>query len=292
MKKISFILILAALFFAGCDKIEGPYIDIPHHEDVTVVFPELDKSTVYRKVLIEEFTGHKCTNCPGGHEKLAELHNIFKDTLVMVGIHATSLAKPSSNANSIWKYNFRTEEGMDIADYFGISGIPAAIINRQPYAGGWGISEWQSKIQAVDRSKSYAAIQMINQFNTPSQNSLKVNVKVTMLENYDAPVKLSLLLIEDGIIKPQMLGDLSTDTNYVHNHVLRANLNGTFGEYLTPDGKVEKDSAYIYAYTIDFTKHDWVPANCSVVAILYDQSPNGQALQVECIPVLSNKRNK
>lgn len=288
MKKIALLLIIAASILVSCDKIEGPYYVLIHHEDVDVEFPDLDTSTVYKKVLIEEFTGHRCTNCPAGHTKLSELHQQYGDTLVMVGIHATTLAKPSSKM----PYDFRTDEGTELTDFYGISAIPCAIINRQLHPGGWGVSEWQSQIQNYVHHTPSAAIQMINQFNKPSQNNLKANIKVTMLEDYVSTVKLALLLVEDGVVKPQMLADGSIDSNYVHSHVLRAFINGTYGDYLTETGRLYKGEAYTYAYSIDFSGHDWDPAKCSVVAILYDASfGEGGVLQVESIPVLSNKNS-
>ena len=89
MKKI-FVLVIAliAILSVGCDRIEGPYLVPSENEEITVIFPDLDLNSVYRKVLIEEYTGHHCLNCPDGHRKLEELHERFGDTLVAIGIHA------------------------------------------------------------------------------------------------------------------------------------------------------------------------------------------------------------
>ena len=97
MKKIFVsIIVLTAILFFSCDRIEGPYMVPSENEPVTVTFPDLDVNSVYRKVLIEEFTGHRCMNCPTGHQKLEELHERFGDTLVAVGMHVGSLAAPSA----------------------------------------------------------------------------------------------------------------------------------------------------------------------------------------------------
>lgn len=288
MKRLSLIILASVLLFAGCDKIEGPYYTTRQHEDVSVVFPELDRASVHKKILIEEFTGHRCTNCPEAHDVLASLHDLYKDTLIIVGIHSTVLANPAPNAGM--PYDFRTPVGNELTKHFDIGSLPKAIINREAHPGGWSKGEWGNVIKACDRSKVYAAVQMINQFNTPTNNTLKVNVKVTMFEDCKDPVKLSLLLIEDSIVQPQSLPHNIIDTFYVHNHVLRSDINGFYGEYLTQDGHLEKDSSYTYAYTINFNEHDWDPTKCSVVAILYDSDPNNEfVLQVESLPVLNNK---
>ena len=132
-------------------------------------------------------------------------------------------------------------------------------------------------MQNADRTL-HAAIQIINQYNTANQ-SLKINTKTTMLEDYDQTVQLSLLLVEDNIVKPQKVGT-SVNEEYIHNHVLRAGINGNYGEHISPGGLVSKDSSYLYGYSIDFNGTDWVPENCSVIAILLDENSK-EVLQVE-----------
>ena len=278
MKNIIIALVISAGFMIACDRIEGPYIIPSEVEEVTVEFPPLDPSSVFRKLLIEEYTGHCCPNCPDGHEELDRLHGIFQDTLVIVGIHAGPLAAPqTTDAN--FSYDFRTDVGNELRSFFNIDGIPVAIINRKKDI--ISPARWQSKLAAEDRTPK-AAIQLVNQY---ANNTLKVNAKVTMLQDYPNPVRLSLFLIEDNIIKPQ-LKHSETILDYTHKHVLRAGLNGTFGDMLTGDGILQKDSAYTYGRSITFAGHDWNPDNCSVVAILhYKDEKKGEVLQVEQIPV-------
>lgn len=282
MKKIFvFITLLSAILFFSCDRIEGPYLVPSENEEITVTFPELDVSSVYRKVLIEEYTGHHCSNCPGGHQKLEELHERFGDTLVAVGIHAGALAAP--NAAEGYPYDFRTEVGDELKQEFSIDGIPAAIINRYPEPGGWGIARWLSKINAVDRSKPLAAIQLINEYNAQT-GMLKANAQVTLLEPCPNQLRLAFYLIEDGIVKPQLNGTEYIE-NYVHNHVLRASLNGTYGTLLNTNGYLETGKGYTLAHKINMSGHDWNPANCTVVAILYDRT-SSDVLQVETMKVM------
>lgn len=279
MKKIIALLLFTAGILIACDRIEGPYLIPSEVEEVTVEFPELDKSNVFRKLLIEEFTGHHCPNCPDGHQELDRLHTIFGDTLVMVGIHAGALAAPQAT-DPVFSYDFRTEVGNELRTFFNIDGIPVAIINRHPNI--VSPARWQSKLEAESRTP-VAAIQLINQYGTSHTDVLKVNAKVTMLADYPNALRLSLYIIEDNIIKPQLDGT-ETIPDYVHNHVLRASLNGTFGDLLTSDGILQKDGAYTYGRSITFAGHDWNPDNCSVVAILHDKA-NGEVLQVEQVRV-------
>lgn len=275
MKKL-FLFIAIALCFAACNKIEEPYLSLSQQEAVDVVFPELDPNTIYRKVLFDEYTGHTCIGCPAGHEILEQLLSLYKDTLVAVGIHANWFAEPEAGTFS---YDFRTPTGEQLYLDYHISNNPQAIINRSGNA--LDKSAWHSEMQNADRSL-YAAIQIINQFDETHQ-TLKINTKTTMLVDYDQAVLLSLLLVEDNIIKPQKFSD-HVDEEYVHNHVLRAGINGNYGEYISPGGMVSKDNEYLYGYSLDFNGHDWVPENCSVIAILLDESSK-KVLQVEKVKV-------
>ena len=284
MKKI-FVMTIALFglvcLFSKCDKIEGPYYEISNNEDVSVVFPDLDPSKVYRKILIEEFTGHRCTNCPQGHQTLETLHQQYGDTLIAVGIHFGSLAKP---LGEIFSYDFRTEVGNLIGAEYGIDAIPKAIVDQVYKEGGWSRDQWATVLKEVDRSKVYSAIQLINEYDSEHE-ILKVNAKVTMLEDYPIPMKLAFYLVEDGIVKPQKDGNQDI-LEYVHNHVLRASLNGVHGSVLNNGNPIPKDESVVYAASIDISKTDWVPQNCYVVAVLADQS-NNNVIQVEKLDVIS-----
>ncbi|MBR4537104.1 MAG: Omp28 family outer membrane lipoprotein [Bacteroidales bacterium] len=271
MKK-TLLFIVIALCFAACDKIESPYLAPSHHEDVDVIFPDLDPSTVYRKVLFDEYTGHKCPNCPDGHTILNQMLSQYGDTLVAVCIHAGWFAETEA---APFNYNFSTPLGEQLYADYHISNNPQAVINRS--GSPLDKSTWHSSMQTADRTL-HAAIQIINQFDE-SEQSLKINTKTTMLESYDHAVLLSLLLVEDNIVKPQQVNN-NVNEEYVHNHVLRAGVNDSYGEHISFDGMVSKDSSYLYGYSIDFNGTDWVPENCSVIAILLDESSK-EVLQVE-----------
>lgn len=274
-------LFLIGILWAGCDIIDSPYIIVSDEEAISADFPVLNESSLYRKVLFEEYTGHRCQNCPNGHRKIQELHNIFGDTLVPICIHATTLAAPTDE----FPTDFRTSVGNDLATDFQIDGIPAGIVNRIPEPGGWGINRWQSKIQAVDRQTPLAAIQLVNQYNYQMLGKLKVNVKVTMLSENPNPLYLALYVVEDSIISKQIDGTEEIE-NYVHNHVLRGSLNGTYGIMLNNGEALQNHQACTYAKSIDFMGHHWAAENCSIVAILYDKVSK-EVIQVETAPVIT-----
>lgn len=285
MKKIITILFVSigtVFFLNSCDKIEGPYYQVQVNEAVNVEFPPLDETQVYRKLYMEEFTGHRCVNCPAGHEIIEQLKNQYGDTLVVVGIHYGSLAKPQSSG--LYTYDFRTEDGNTIGDYYNIDAIPSAIINRVYESGGWQRDQWGSILRNQSR-EVYAALQLINEYN-PENKTVKANVKVTALKSSTVPYKLMLFLIEDGIVKPQKNGTENIE-DYVHNHVLRATFHHQpMGMELNNGNVLEAGNSFVYATSLDMSNTDWVPENCSVVAVLYDDNLK-TVLQAETVPVVS-----
>ena len=285
MKKIITLIPLLlgiVILLSRCDKIDSPYYYVQVDENITVDFPPLDETKVYRKLFMEEFTGHRCVNCPAGHEIIEQLKNQYGDTLVVVGIHYGSLAKPQNSG--LYTYDFRTDEGTVIGDHFIIDAIPSAVFNRIYEKGGWQRDQWGSLLRSQSRDV-YAALQMINQYD-PENNTVKANVKVTALSDNAVHYKLILFLIEDGIVKPQKNGTENIE-DYVHNHVLRATFNHQpMGMDLNGGAPIEKGNSCMYASTLDMSDTDWVPENCSVVAVLYD-SDNDEVRQVEMLPVIS-----
>lgn len=280
MKKY-FIVIITALTvvcFSSCDKIEGPYVTFNENEEVTAEFPPLDQSSVYRKIFFEEYTAHRCLNCPTGHAKLETLQETYGDTLVAMAIHATPLAAPLLPD---YTADFRTGAGNDLRELYNIDGIPAGIINRNMMSGGYNTTMWTPMLKQADRTV-YAAIQLVNEFPT-SEDVLKVNANVTMLADYPNPLRLAFYLVEDGVVSPQLKGQERIE-DYVHNHMLRAAINGTYGVYITPDGMMQNNASYKYAKSISFAGKDWNPDNCYVIAILYDHVVKS-VIQVEKLKV-------
>ncbi len=72
-KRTPTILLIILLCWISCDKIEPPYI-------------EAGNQSAEKTILIEKFTGHKCSNCPEASRKVDEL----KDAMLQYGNVLTS----------------------------------------------------------------------------------------------------------------------------------------------------------------------------------------------------------
>ena len=98
------ILIFFFIFFAQCDRIDPPYI-------------ENNLQIAERTVLIEKFTGHKCSNCPEASREIDFLKEIYGEQIISVAIHPGNLTEFTETDNN-YTYDFTTENGSIIAFYF------------------------------------------------------------------------------------------------------------------------------------------------------------------------------
>ena len=84
MKKIT-ILLLAGLFLVlGCE--EASIVIHPDMENDPT--DTTDTDSIVRQVLIEEFTGVRCVNCPEGSIAIENLLEAYDEQLVAISIHS------------------------------------------------------------------------------------------------------------------------------------------------------------------------------------------------------------
>jgi len=288
MKKIHFFLVVLSftLIAISCDKIEGPYTEQQSEpaECDTPNFPAISNNI--QKVLLEDFTGHTCINCPQGHKIAADLKIKYGDSIVLLAIHEGSFAEPLA-LPSKYTADYRTEAGKEIHDAFVPSYYPCGMINRKEYNSSIIIdkNDWTIAYAAVDRTNPTMALQVINEYNT-STNKMCTYVKTTFLQNTQKNLKLSLLIIEDSIVSPQKnntpsLGTTPDIDNYVHRHILRGAVNSAFGDVIANSSTlILANTSKINGYSFSFAGKPLRPNYCSVIAIVYNVDTK-EVVQVE-----------
>ena len=124
MKKA--VLFLSVLIsFSACDKIDPDnFVD-----GEIIVQPE----DVDRKILIEDFTGHKCQNCPEASVEIHNIQNTFPNQVVAIAIHAGYFSEPNPPQAPYLTTDFRTDGGNEIHNFFGPQSYPNGMVNRSGY---------------------------------------------------------------------------------------------------------------------------------------------------------------
>lgn len=247
----SALLFIASAVIAGCSNIA---------EDERLQFIEHTQLSGDATVLVEDFTGQKCTWCPTGTLLLTNLMEQYgEDKVITVAIHSGDLGF-TGNASVVglktelgvyyWNYNhFPTNQAQ-----------PTVVINRHSVSANR--DEWTPLIV---NELAAAPKAIISAETTYDADNRQVEIAVEMQADTDTDVNLQLWLIENGIVGLQIDGGV-TKQDYVHNHVLREAINGNDGE---PLHLTSEKSNLTRNYVIP---EKYVADNCEVVAFLYNNS--------------------
>ena len=221
-----------------------------------------------RCILIEDFTGQDCVNCPNATDLIASLQEMYgHDRIVAVGIHSGPLGvKPEKNAEGL-----ATDVGDTYYNYWKIEMQPYGVIDRSD--GPLGTDLWTAKTNWDLAAEQWPATQCNIFVDTTKPNTIHVTL-AGIKGSVDG--KLQLWLTEDNIQAFQKMPDGTTNKTYVHHHVLRNAVNGTWGD----DCSVAQGQLWERDYT--YTLNDaWKPENISIVAFVYNDAGVVQATKVK-----------
>jgi len=279
--KIRYLILLAFLVVFvtnSCDKVAAPYVE------------KVNYCSGDKKVLLEDYTGHECVNCPGAALLAHTLQEDFCDRVVIMAVHAGFFARPSTY-DPLFANDFRTEAGNAWDTFFGngAQGNPNGLISRVPVNDNFVVTpgNWGTAIAPLLQQPAKASLILKNTFDHTNKK-LTTKITTTFLDAVEGDINLLVCLTQDSIIAPQKnntpeAGETPIDENYVHMHMLRTTLNGIWGESINGGNSVGYGDKFSQEYTLDFID-EWVPKNCHVVAFIYHEDTKA-VIQVEEIAV-------
>jgi hypothetical protein len=290
MKKILTIAAFAGLAtITSCDYISAPYEPIVGPTGKDCPEPVFPKEKSHRVVLLEDYTGHQCTACPKAAVEAAKLQNTYKEDLVVVAVHAgyfAAVSKPD------YPEDFITPAGSEYAKKFKPANFPTGMINRIDFPINKHNKEnpqtWGNDIAKQLALPVEMDLQLTCDYNADS-NAVCVGVRSKFLSASipDGTYMLCLMLTQDSIVAPQLDNGVYKPT-YVHNHMLRDNLNGPWGTALST-GTVtldEKITKFKYKISESYKGIPCKPKNCHIIAFVYDNATSRilQAAEEDVIP--------
>ncbi len=275
---------LGSLTLAACDVIDAP---VPPTQVLTVSAKEttsLDSVEVLtplenpvQRVLLEDYTGHQCGNCPRAARKATELLAQYGDRLVVVATHAGYYAELLA---PLYTYDFRTTAGKELNTVFGVDllGLPQGMINRTPPTNGtspavsdgaWAARVAEAMTLPVEQQLALTPIY------SPATRSLLLKVRAKYLVAKPGHTyRLVLDVLEDSIHRWQVdyaitdpANPHKDDSTYFHRHVLRDSPEGTFGVL---DAKNPQAGQLVDAYVRYQLPAEWNDRHCAVIAYLLD----------------------
>lgn len=236
---------IAAMLLAACSYIE-------EGERLIYVKP----AEVKRRVLLEDFTGQRCINCPKASDEIKALQEQYgEENVIAVGIHSGPLGFHSTD-----KYmGLSTDTGDEYYSHWALDFQPVGLIDRgAPLE----YTAWNARVREELAKSAPVDIDLVLDV---KNDQLTIWADVRGVQG-STTGKLQLWLTEDNVTAFQLMPDGSRNMEYVHQHVFRTAVNGTWGEPVT----VKEGETFTTQHYSLTAQKGWNVENLSVVAFVYN----------------------
>ena len=248
MKKHLFIssLTLVFLTIVGCD---------PMDERERLIYEKPEAAS--RVVLLEDFTGQRCVNCPKATDVIGQLREVYgDDAFVAVSIHAGPLGF-AGNDNTL---GLATATGDEYYTHWQLEYQPIGLVNRQAPLN---YPEWGAAVR--EELSKPASLSLFGKAEL-TDNSIEILINAIGTDGATQG-KLQVWLLEDSITALQLMPDGTANHGYIHNHVFRTAVNGSWGdEFSIDEGQTVKREMRLPVDVL------WNVRQLSIVAFVYNES--------------------
>lgn len=217
---------------------------------------------VGRAILIEDFTGQRCVNCPTGTEIINGIVDTYgEDNVIAVGVHSGPLGF-AGNSKTVGLMTDTGNEYYTHWDKENKMGQPWVIFNRKTSPDSH-YNNWAAMVGTIISEKANLSVKIANAYDAATR-TLTTTVGADGV-NGTVNGKLQVWIVEDGVKALQMMPDGKPNKEYIHNHVFRAAVNGTWGEDVTV--KEGETTTKQYSYVVP---EAWNADNIAIVAFVYN----------------------
>ena len=177
-----------------------------------------------KTVLIKDFTGARCVNCPAAAEHAHNLqHQLSEDHIFVMSVHAGYLAQPMGQFP-----DFLTDEGTEW--YNNHDSNPLFAVDHVALTEGNTLNETQIDAPvaaALNEEQSFEIV--VRPSYDEASRQLQVNIQALAWSDMDGPFNITVCLVEDHIIGWQTTPS-GVNREYDFRNVFRGTLNGANGE--------------------------------------------------------------
>jgi len=272
MNKLLNILIAAPLlvfimYTSSCDTIENPQVPTYGDLDTSLypgpgfyVFPEFAETypSVIENILIEDYTGHTCGNCPSAAIIAHDLKTSHNGRVIIASVHASpgsgfqDVNEPGDPDYPEYSHDFRTPAGEDyVSDIDGFIGNPMGMVNRKLDATGsnWKFTpSWAAAVEDIITTNAPLEMNIQVKLNYYTETrGLFIHVQSKSLQQMDGRYTMVVFLIQEEYIAwqtdySQPAGQQDVEF-YHHKDVLLGAINGSYGTLLF-DGASQSDEIF------------------------------------------------
>ena len=267
----------SALLFAACT--EKGFDVTPRVEGGDTTYLATPEAAQARTVLLEEYTGVTCPNCPAGHALVAQLQNQNPNKLLAVSYYANGLgqARPVEGHT---KEDFRTEDATNLLStvFGGVGGLPSASVDRVPVNGALTFFQpsWAAAVNARLATATPVNLSVTSDWQDGDRTAI-IKVRVAYTAEVSKKQGLTLMLTENDLLDAQESVDTSSSSgaplvieNYNFKHVLRDIITPVTGEAILNDFAT-KERGRVYERTFVYTVAEkWKADKCTLIAIVHN----------------------
>ena len=270
MKYLAILLPVAAWALSACDNIES---NERWEEKVPV--------EIKKNVLIEDFTGQNCVNCPAATDVIHQLQQGAAGAhIIAVGIHGGSMSYSIDKL----PFGLATAIGETYNKDWGVSSWPSGMVDRQ--GGLLEFTAWPSAAASRLQLDPAVDMQLSTAFDGNASDTqwgkAEITVKLSELQAGALENAYVNVWITEGNIVARQTKPEGSDNAYVHQHVLRDVLTPAYGEKVMSQD-AEGMATCTFSYDIPKTygrssKTDVL--NMAVVAFV-TKGEKGEVMQAE-----------
>lgn len=196
-------------------------------------------NNVNKRILIEEFTGQWCVNCPRGYLAMTNAIAGKEDQYVVVAHHIGGSGVDYFIMYEAYQYSAFYNNG-------GSTYAPAFMINRLTPVGSntpvVGEGDIPAQCTVAENTEAYVGITANSAYN-PTTRTATITVDIDV---YNAPStgdnRLNVWITQDGIAGIQA----GQGSGYIHNHVFRGSLTGYWGDEIALEQGTRITKVYNY----------------------------------------------
>jgi len=239
IKLTLFFIVALGLIFTSCDKVENAYESKPTIDLDTTLYPGIwqdyldnelpdfpENTNTDINVLIEDYTGHKCNNCPTAATIAHNIHENNPQRVFIASIHADPGSQMSFQSFNPESPSYNTDHtnpdaeayGIEFENGFNFIGNPQGTVNRKTvddkmfdFSG-----TWQSRASDILNANNLK-VNIQSQFNYyPSTNGGFLHVELEKLTDEETVINTVVYVIQDSLVDWQLMPDNTSNEFYVH----------------------------------------------------------------------------
>lgn len=297
MKKFIVLTAILATVIASCDKVKNAYPpkatgnstldwslypdgDSAHYVSQGLWPTFAANTNTLTNVMIEDFTGHRCNNCPNAAVVIHGLEDANPGRVFGVGVHTSPVGESNFQTIELPDYptvlynSFAYEIGIHFGSKpgTGFVGNPNGTVNRQLNGtdNTSAPATWNSKTTVELNKPLRVNIQSHANYFASTRGSF-LHVEVDKVDNnLTNDLAVVVYVCEDSLVGPQLMPNLTRNATYVHKDILRDCIDGkAFGRVLQASDLGTNSKYYVnYTYKLPV---QYNPDNMHYLIYVYDK---------------------